>query len=195
MKTLRCLAVLGSLWASVAGAETPPAKPQAAPQGAPQGAPPMPRPAEEMKTLQFLTGKWKCAGTLTMAGAPGPTDVTATYTLKSDLNGFWLAGRMESPATRQNPMSHVEQDYWSFNPKTGGFQRTAFDSFGDTSHATATAWAGDTLQFTGNSTAFGNEVPYALGFTHQGDKGLLKINGTIGPADQPMVKVEYTCKK
>ena len=91
-------------------------------------------------------------------------------------------------------MSHVEQDYWSYNPKAGGFQRMAFDSFGDTSRSTAAAWAGDTLQFTGNATAFGNEVPYALGFTRQGDKGL-KINGTIGPAEQPMVKVEYTCKK
>lgn len=176
------------LVSSVAFAAEPPAG------GPPAGGPPpMPKPAPELLNLgETLVGNWKCTGMVTMGPAPA-MKVTATYKITRDLSGFWLMGRMESPATKAGP-GHAEVDTWGYNPASRSFSRVAFDNFGDMSRSTAAAWQNDALALSGTATAFGQEVPYQMTLSRKAPKEL-GLNALIGPKERPVVSAEYTCKR
>jgi hypothetical protein len=127
-----------------------------------------------------------------MPGGAPPQEIKATYTVKTDLDGYWLAGRMSSPKTKTMPMSHVEQDYWTFRDASQTWMRVGMDNFGDWSHATAAP--GDKLEFKGTATMMGQETPYQSTFTKQSPKEM-QIQGTIGATGGPMITISYTCKK
>jgi hypothetical protein len=111
----------------------PPAPPPVAPK--PEG-PPKPSP-ELTDMIKGMNGTWKCTGTAEINGAM--TDVKATITHKSDLNGFWVKSDFTGTAAKRPPMKFTM--YTTYDAATKKLWRVSVTGLG--THSTSVGTIAD----------------------------------------------------
>src|SRR5215471_18168141 len=89
-----------------------------------------PKPAPEMKQLDFFVGSWKCDGKMLASpfGAEHPIKDTATG--KADLDGFWVHVRIEEKKTKESPMPLKGNFQITYDPVDKKFHAIWNDNFG-----------------------------------------------------------------
>ena len=138
--TLTLAMTLGLAAPARAGDAKVPATPTAAARKAPgtttapatepraeKPAPPRP-PQEIADYVKVMGGTWKCAGKAAMnpADMTVMTDVKMTLAMKLDLDKWWIAGTLTSPA----PMKMRGQLFATYDPSMKKWYRTMVDTMG-----------------------------------------------------------------
>src|ERR1044071_5239997 len=111
------------------------------------GAPPAmagpPKPAPEMKQLEYFNGNLKCEGKM-FATPMGPEHATkSTASGKTDLDGFWVHVRVEEKKTKDSPVPLKGNFLMNHDGKKISAVWT--DNFGAWGPMTSTGWEGDKI--------------------------------------------------
>jgi uncharacterized protein DUF1579 len=167
-----------------------------APAAAAQPKPPAgpPKPAPEMKQLDFFLGTWKCDGKM-LANPMGPEHaMKTTATGKTDLDGFWVSVRVEEKKTKDSPMPIKGNFQMTYDAAGKKFQAVWVDNFGGWGPATSTGWEGDKMTFTGEMFGGGQKMGSRDSFTKKSDKEMVHV-GEMQMGGKWSTMMEETCKK
>jgi hypothetical protein len=154
----------------------------------------VPKPAPELANLKFFAGSWSCSGD-SPAGPFGPAHKTqSTVTLKSDLDGFWYAGKMTEMKTASNPHPVKGMLHLGYDTGEKQFVQVWVDNTGSRSVQMSPGWEGDSISFTGEQVVMGEKATAkdtitkkgAREFTHKFELTMKGETHTI---------VDETCKR
>jgi len=194
MKRIAILAslCLGSLVLAQEPKKPAPGAPAAAAQPKPPAGPP--KPAPEMKQLDLFLGTWKCEGKM-LANPMGPEHtVKSTVTGKTDLDGFWVAVRIDEKKTKDSPMPIKGNFQITYDAATKKFQAVWNDNFGGWGQMTSAGWEGDKITFTGEMYGMGQKMGSRDSFTKKSDKEMVHT-GEMQAGGKWAPMMEDTCKK
>jgi hypothetical protein len=126
MKMFTKVAIALIATAGIAGADDKKAPAPAKDAAKPAAKPEAPKPPAELDALaKVMVGTWKCKGdVMDMAGAK--TAVTATNTVKLDLNKFWIAETLDV----KGGIGYKQNGYTTYDSKASKWRRVAVDGFG-----------------------------------------------------------------
>lgn len=129
-------------------------------------APQMPKPAPEMKQLDFFQGSWSCEGSVpaTPFGPAGKT--TSSVTVHDDLGGFWQSGRVKAAMPNQPPMEGMF--HTTYDPAAKAFMMLWVDNTGVWARSTSKGWSGDTIVYEGEMQMGGQTMRGRDGFVKTG---------------------------
>jgi hypothetical protein len=168
-----------------------PIAPAAAPAAA---APAIPKPAPEMDQLKIFEGSWRCDGKVP-AGPLGPEQsYKATFKVKKDLDGFWLAADYEQKKSKAHPVPIKAKGFFTWEAGEKKFVFAGVDNLGGMAHETSTGWEGDKLVLSGPAVAMGQKTEFRETFTKKGDKELVWM-GEMKSGKDWVVVGNDTCKK
>ena len=183
---------------SFAVAQQAPKKPFSGGGAASSAAPkPMagpPKPAPEMKQLDIFLGNWKCDGSMKKSPMGPERAMQTSVSGKSDLDGFWVAVRVEEKKTKDNPMALKGNFNMTYDAATKKFEGLWNDNMGGWGHATSPGWEGDKIAFTGDMFMMGQKMGSRDSFTKKGDKELVHT-GEFQMNGKWIQMMEETCKK
>jgi hypothetical protein len=171
-------------------APAPPAG--AAPQAKPMAGPP--KPAPEMKQLDFFMGTWKCDGQMKATPMGGEHPMKTTATGKSDLDGFWVNVRVEEKKSKESPTPIKGNFQMTYDATGKKFHGLWNDNYGGWGNATSPGWEGDKISFTGDMYGMGQKMGSRDSFTKKSDKEMVHT-GEMQMGGKWMVLMEETCKK
>ena len=156
-----------------------------------QGAP---KPAAEMSQLKYWAGTWNCTGD-SPAGPFGPAHKTeSSFTLKSDLDGFWLTGPLAEKKTASNTQPVKGMLHLGYEPKSKQFVMVWVDNFGTWATEMSPGWQGDSSVWTGDQMMNGEKIGARDSYVKKGDAEFTH-KYEMNQKGQWTVVVEETCKK
>jgi hypothetical protein len=153
-----------------------------------------PTPAPEMANAKYFVGSWTCSGDAP-ASPFGPAHKTQTsLKLKSDLDGFWIAGTLAEAKTASNRIPVKGMFHLGYDPGSKQYVVVWLDNFGSWSTEMSPGWQGDSISFAGDQTVMGKKgvardtfvKKSETEFTHKFE---LRLDGKTSTI------VEETCKK
>jgi hypothetical protein len=150
-----------------------------------------PEPPAELQQLAGLVGVWKCEGTITVGGKEMVEKSKATFSW--DLDRFFVAARMESARTKENPAGYKGRIMFGYDTGSKQFVSMGVDNMGGMSMLTSPGWDGDTMEWQGKSRAMGQELDAREKVTRKGPREIT-LAGGIGSGAQGM-SWESTCRK
>jgi hypothetical protein len=154
-----------------------------------------PKPAPEMKQLDFFMGTWKCDGKMNaVPGIGAEHAMKSTATGKSDLDGFWVSVRVEEKKTKDSPLPIKGNFNMTYDAAAKKFEGLWNDNFGGWGHATSPGWEGDKIAFTGDMFMMGQKMGSRDSFTKKGDKEMVHT-GEMQQGGKWTQIMEETCKK
>lgn len=159
--------------------------------GLAQGAP---KPAAEMSQVKYFAGTWACSGD-SPAGPFGAAHKTqSSLALKSDLDGFWVAGMFTEMKTASNPQPVKGMVHVGYDSAGKQFVMTSVDNFGSWATEMSPGWQGDTMVFAGEQMTMGEKAAARDTFVKKSDTEFAhKFELTM--KGQSSVIVDETCKK
>jgi len=153
-----------------------------------------PKPAPEMSQLKYFAGTWNCSGDAP-ASPFGPAHKTqSSWTLKSDLDGFWYDGMVNEMKTASNTQPVKGMVHLGYDTPAKQHVMVWIDNFGSWATEMSSGWQGDTMVWTGDQMLMGEKAAAKDTFVKKSDteythKFELQTKGQWGTI------VDETCKK
>jgi hypothetical protein len=192
MRTTRIRLIAVALGIGAAGAALAQKADKAAPPaGAPAGPP---TPAPQMEQVKVFVGNWKCEGKVMASPMAPEHPYKASVTGKSDLDGFWVAVRIEEKKTKESPVPVKGLFQVTFDPGDKKFHALWNDNFGGWAPSASAGWEGDKMTFLGEANMGGQKVPSRDVFTKKGEKELAHV-GEFQMGGKWVAFLEESCKR
>lgn len=156
---------------------------------APGAAAPAGPQKPDWSAWKWFMGRWKCTGSMTMAGNKMDTAITLTH--KDDLDGFFLVQTGDAPKSKMMPNGIKWVAYMTGD--ASGSRYVVANNMGATESGSGPAtWSGDTLEFSGTEASQMGKIEFKHTWKKVSDKEFhWTANGTGGPG----MSFEWTCKK
>lgn len=116
----------------------------------------MPKPAPEMKSLEYFNGNWTCKGKAEKSPISPEGALSGSVQIKHDLGGFWQTGTVK--ATMAGMGSMEGRFYTTYDPGSKRFLMFWGDSMGSWAQTTSSGWQGESMVFEGESTMPGQKA-------------------------------------
>lgn len=153
-----------------------------------------PKPAPELANAKYFVGTWTCNGE-SPASPFGPAHKTqSTLTLKSDLDGFWIAGTAVEKKTASNTQPVKGMLHIGYDSSAKQYVVLWLDNFGSWSTETSPGWEGDTITFSGDQMIMGEKTPVKDTFVKKGPNNF-NHKFEMSTKGETQTLVEETCKK
>ena len=153
-----------------------------------------PTPAPEMANVKYFAGSWTCSGDAP-ASPFGPAHKTQTsLNLKSDLDGFWIAGTLAEAKTASNRIPVKGMFHLGYDPGSKQYVVVWLDNFGSWSTEMSPGWRGNDISFVGDQTLMGKKAVARDTFVKKGENEFThKFELTMDAKTSTIV--EETCKR